>query len=376
VEYTPFRMERWQSTYEHRVRFNLSESGVHPLTPGELAELAGRDVDLSRVRLGYGQSNGSDELRARIADLYPGATDRSILVTTGGAEANFVAAWELLEPGTPAAVLVPNYMQVPGLLRSFRAPVRTVPLREEEGWQPDPDEVERAFADGARFLLVTHPNNPTGAALTAEAIEAIVEAAERHGAWILADEVYQGAEASGETTPSFWGRSPRVLVTNSLSKAYGLPGLRLGWLVGPEERIAGLWGRTDYTTIAPGSLSDALARIALEPGTRARILDRTRGIVRRNRGVLADWVERRGELFTYRPPDAGAICYLRYRAPVSSTELAETLRREQDVLVVPGDHFEMDRYLRIGFGPPEEELRAALERVGEAFDEIRAAASA
>ena len=372
MRYTPFRMERWQSTYEHRVRYNLSESGVHPMTAGELLELAGRDQPLEELRLGYGQSNGSDRLRSLVADLYPGATDASVLVTTGGAEANFVAFWQLLEPDVPAAVMVPNYGQVPGLLESFGVPVRPFALREEEGWQPDLEQLDDALEAGARFVLVTNPNNPTGAALTEEAMDGIVERAEAHGAWILADEVYQGAEVEGETTPSFWGRTERVLVTNSLSKAYGLPGLRLGWLVGAPDAVSRLWGRTDYTTIAPSTLSDALATVALDPGTRPKILERTRGIVRENLGALAEWMDDRGDLFSYRLPDAGAICYLRYHAPVNSSELAEKLRVEKDVLVVPGDHFGMDRYLRIGFGPPRAELEAALDRVAEAFREVLA----
>jgi len=370
VKLIPFRMERWQSTYEHRVRYNLSESGVHPMAVGELLALAGVDDELEAIRLGYGQSNGSDGLRERIAALYPGATEASVLVTVGGAEANFVSFWHLHEPGRPVAALLPNYMQVPGLAENFGAHVLPVHLREETGWQPDLDELREALRRGARFVLVTNPNNPTGAVLTQESMEGIVEAVEESGAWILADEVYRGAEVEGEVTPSFWGRYERVLVTNSLSKAYGLPGLRLGWIVGPPRTIQEIWGRTDYTTIAPATLSDHLARLALEPGTRARILERTRGILRRNLNALREWVEAQGGLFRYRPPDAGAICYLHYDAPVNSTVFAERLRVEQDVLVVPGDHFGMDRYLRIGFGPPREELLEALERVAAVFRDV------
>ena len=370
MRYAPFRMERWQSTYEHRVRFNLSESGVHPLTVSELLALAGRDPGLESVLLGYGQSNGSDELRALIASLYPGASDRSVLVTVGGAEANFTCFWHLFETEERAAVLLPTYGQVPGLLESFGVRLTPVTLLEEEGWQPDLDALEAALAGGARFVLVTNPNNPTGAALSPESMAAVVEASERHGAWILADEVYAGAESRGPPTPSFWGSHERVLVTNSLSKAYGLPGLRLGWIVGPEELVTTLWGRTDYTTISPASLSDFLARLALEPATRARIGERTRGIVRANLGLLEDWMAAQAGRFRYRPPDAGAICYMRYDAPIGSTDFAEKLRVEKDVLVVPGDHFGMDHYLRIGFGNRAEELTEALDRVRQAFDEV------
>ena len=373
MRYAPFQMERWQSTYEHRVRFNLSESGVHPLTVRELLELAGSDLSVGDVRLGYAQSNGSDELRALIAADYPGATDTSVLVTVGGAEANFASFWHLFETAGKAAVVVPTYGQVPGLVSSFGGDLKPVRLLEEEGWQPDLDALADALADGARFVLVTNPNNPTGAVLTTASMDGIVELTERHDAWILADEVYQGAELGASRTPSFWGRHDRVLVTNSLSKAYGLPGLRLGWIVGPEDHIAALWGRTDYSTICPASLSDALACVALDPTTRARIRERTHGIVRKNLPLLEEWMQAQEGRFRYRPPDAGAICFAHYDAPVNSSEFAEKLRVEKDVLVVPGDHFGTDEFVRIGFGNPAGELLEALERVREAFDDVVAA---
>ena len=373
VKHSPFRMERWQSTYEHRVRFNLSESGVHPLSVAELLKLADENAEwLEEVRFGYGQSNGSDHLRELIAGLYPGASEANVLVTVGGAEANFASFWYLVEPGDQAAVMLPNYMQVPGLLESFGAQSRPFRLRSADGWAPDLAMLEQALREGARFVLVTNPNNPTGKVLEEGAVDRIIELAERFGAWILADEVYRGAEIEGAETSTFWGRSERVVVTHSLSKAYGLPGLRIGWIVGPEDVIEELWGRTDYTTIAPATLSDRLAGLALEPATRSKILERTRRIVRGNLDTLRDWMDRRTHCFRYEPPDAGAICFVRYEAALGSSALAEKLRVEKDVLVVPGDHFGMDGFLRLGFGPPQDELQEALARVGEAFDEILA----
>jgi len=374
VRVQPFRMERWQSTWEHRVRYNLSESGVEPLTVAGLLALCGSGgvaaEGLDRLPLGYGQTNGSDALRARIAALYPGASDAEVVVTAGGAEANFACAWRLMEPGAAAAVMLPSYMQLPGLLASFG--VRALPfhLRAEAGWAPDLDALAAALGEGARAVVVTNPNNPTGRALTGTEMDAIAELADRHGAWILSDEVYQGAERSGVETPSFRGRAERVLVTNSLSKAYGLPGLRLGWVVGPADAVDDLWGRTDYTTIAPSTLADRLATLALAPEARARILARTRAIIARNLEVLSGWLGARSDRLRWRAPDAGAICHVRYDAPLGSVELAERLRVEQGVLVVPGDHFGTEPYLRLGFGLPEAELRAALDRVGELFDRL------
>lgn len=370
MRYTPFEMERWQSTHENRVEINLSESGVHPLTVDELIELSGRDVDVGSTLLSYGQSNGSDELRALIADQYEGATDGSVLVTVGGAEANFTCFWHLFEGGEKAAIVLPTYGQVPGLLESFGSRLIPVHLREEEGWQPDLGALEAALVDGATFVLITNPNNPTGASLSDESMDRIADLTEKHGAWILADEVYAGAESGERRTRSFWGCHDRVLITNSLSKAYGLPGLRLGWVVGPEALVTELWGRTDYTTIAPASLSDQLACVALEPATRATIGERTRGIVRANLGVIEEWMAAQEGRFRYRQPDAGAICYAHYDAAINSSDFAEKMRVEKSVLVVPGDHFGMDHYLRLGFGNPKDELLEGLRRVREAFDEV------
>jgi len=179
--------------------------------------------------------------------------------------------------------------------------------------------------------------------------------------------VYRSAEVGEDPVPSFWGRCDRVLVTNTMSKAYGLPGLRLGWVVGPEDVAERLWARTDYTTIAPASLSDALATVALSPDVRPRILARTRGIIRNNLSVLSDWMDAQGGLFSYTPPDAGAICMVRYHEPAPSLELAERLRVEHSLLIVPGAHFGIEGTMRIGFGLPEDELVEALERLGAVF---------
>lgn len=231
----PFAMERWQSTHENRVAYNLSESGVYPLTVAELLELADDRAAIQETVLSYGQSNGTDELRARIAALCPGASDANVVVTNGSAEANFVALWELIRPHDEVVILVPNYMQTYGVAEAFGARIKEVRLYEQRGWQPDPGELGAAITHRTRLVVVTNPNNPTGAILAPEAREVLVHAADRAGAWILADEVYTGAELDGPETASFWGSCPRVVATGSLSKAYGLPGLRIGWLIAPEE---------------------------------------------------------------------------------------------------------------------------------------------
>jgi aspartate/methionine/tyrosine aminotransferase len=361
-----FTLERMQSLWENLVDYNLSESGVHPLS---LAELVDGDPDaitrLAHHGLGYSQTNGTVALRERIAALYPGATPDHILVTNGTSEANFVAIWGLLEPDDELVLMLPNYMQIWGIARGFRGAVRAFHLRAETGWSPDLDELRRQVTPRTRLIAVCNPNNPTGAILRADEMRQIVECAARAGAWLLADEVYQGAERDGIRTPSFWGSYDRVIVTNGLSKAYGLPGLRIGWIAAPPELAARLWSYRDYTTIAPGALSDQIAQLALEPETRERIFARTRRILQTSYPVLSGWLRDHGALFTLTEPRAGAIAFPRYHLKLNSTALAEKLRQEQSVLIVPGDCFGMDGYVRLGYGSEAAHLQAGLARISQ-----------
>ena len=371
-----FEMERMQSTYENQVEFNLSESGVRPLTARELIEdTEGLDGLLDQP-LVYTQSNGTVDLRRNIASMYPGATIDHVEVTNGGSEANFITTFNLIEPGDEVVMLVPNYMQTWGLSRAFGGTIREWKLiedREAGRWRADLEALDRLVTSRTKMIVICNPNNPTGARLTASDLDAVARAADRHGAWILSDEVYRGAELDGRFTDSMWGRSDRVIVTSGLSKAYGLPGLRIGWIVGPPSLIASLWSYHDYVTIAPGALSDRLARIALQPERRARLFERTRGILRRNLPLIEEWLRNAGG-FHWFPPEAGAIVYVRYDYKINSTELVTRLRKEKSVLVVPGDHFGMDGFLRLGFGEPPEYNRAGLDRLKDVLASVAAVA--
>jgi len=360
-----FELERWQSVWENRVELNIAESGVEPLS---VRELLGDGADLKRVldtRLGYPQTNGSEELRGRIAALYPGARAENVLLTCGGAEANYLVTWGLIERGDEVIFMQPNYMQVAGLARGFGAGVKPWWLREELQWAPDIDELSRVLTPKTKMIAVCNPSNPTGAVLSEDTMDAICEAARKVGAWILADEVYRGAEFSGETTPSFCGRYERVLCTAGLSKAYGLPGLRTGWLVGPAEMAEKLWGYHDYTSIGPTMLTDRIAALALKPERHARLLERTRKILRDNYPAMRDWLTKHGNLFKHVAPRAGAIAWIGFRKKWNSADVAEELRAKKGVLLVPGDQFAKPGYLRIGFGEDVGKLQKALGRFDE-----------
>lgn len=357
-----FAMERMQSTWENRVAANLSESGVHPMTTRELLEADDPSALLDEP-LAYTQSNGTIALRERIAALYPGTTVDQIQVTNGGSEANFVSLWQMVEPDDEIVMMTPNYMQAWGLVRGFGGRVREWKLRLENGkYHADLDALNGLMTPKTRLILICAPNNPTGARFDRDTLKGVAAAADRVGAWILSDEIYRGAERDGVESPTIWGLSDRAIVTSGLSKAYGLPGLRIGWIVAPPEFVARTWSYHDYTTIAPGAASDFLARMALEPARRARIIERTRRVIRENYPVLESWLATQGR-FEWAAPDAGAICYAKYDLPIGSLELAERLRDEESVLIVPGVHFGMEGYVRIGFGNDRPTLDDGLARI-------------
>jgi len=365
-----FEMERWQSTWENRVEYNLSESGVHPLRISEL--LDGNDTEFLNRPLEYTQSNGTDELRKIIAAMYPGTEMENVLVTNGSSEANFLSTWSFAERGTEVVVMLPNYMQIWGLAKTLQAKVKFFRLRERDSeWKPDISGLKKAISKKTKLIAVCNPNNPTGAVMREETIDEICNIARKVGAWILADEVYQGSELDGRITPSFWGRYDKVIAVNGLSKAYAMPGIRVGWIVSTKEVASKLWSYHDYTTICPTALSDYLARKALQPEMRRKILTRTREILRTNLPIFTRWMEKHRENLSFLPPQAGAIAYVKYNLKINSSKFADRLKKEKSTLIVPGDHFGMDGYLRIGYGAPRDYLSAGLNRIDELIQSIR-----
>jgi aspartate/methionine/tyrosine aminotransferase len=368
-----FAMERYMSKHEQAVEYNLSESGVHPIS---LRELLGDDpAALDRLLdtgLGYPHANGIPALRENVALLYDGATPDHVLITVGAAEANYITMRTLLAPGDEIAVMLPNYMQIWGIARNHGLHVKPFHLHEERGWAPDLAELEAAVTPRTRLIAVCNPNNPTGRILSQAEMDAIVACAERAGAWLLADEVYRGADRlSDQENPSFYGRYDRVLAVGGLSKAYGLPGLRVGWVVGPPAVVDDIWARHEYTTLSAAMLSNKLAALALSPQVRPRVLARTRRYIRSGYPILQAWMDSHPGVFSLTPPDASAIAFVRYHLDVNSSEFAERLRRDKSVLIVPGDHFGLDRHLRIAFGLPEAYLLAGLDRMHELLVELK-----
>jgi aspartate/methionine/tyrosine aminotransferase len=371
-EFQPFEHEVMASQNEKEVEYNLSESGVHPLLLREL--LAGDPAyieTLLATEIDYAHANGNPELRENIAALYSGCTSGNVLVTVGAIEANYNSIHTLLQPGDEMAIMLPNYMQIWGVAKNHGLTMNPFHLSEENGWHLNLDELNQAVTPKTKLIAVCNPNNPTGYILTDEEMNAIIDAAEGVGAWILADEVYTGAERiTDKETPSFYGRYDKVIAAGSMSKAYGLPGLRVGWAVGPTDAIEKIWRRHEYTTLSTSIFSNKLAALALSGDVRPRIIQRTREYIRKGFPLLQQWIDRQKDTLRMVPPQAAAIAFVRYQLDINSTELANRLIQEKSVLIVPGDHFGMDKFIRISYGLPQNYLTEGLNRIQQLITDI------
>jgi len=369
-----FAMERLQSRWEHLVDCDLSESGARAVSLAELTDM-GLDLrELLATRLGYSQTNGTPALRDGIAALYPGATCDHVLVTNGTAEANYVALAALLadaQPPARCAVELPNYMQASGLARywaqggveTFRLNFDQTTATTHGGWRLDWEDVERAIRPGVTAVYITHPNNPTGAVLPESDMRRLVARCDEVGSWLVVDEVYLGTEIDRPRSPTFYGMSERVIVTSGLSKAYGIHGARIGWLVGPPSLVAECWRLRDYTTIAPATLSDAIARFAVRFDVRERLFARAVGIVREQLLLVQDFARSLEGIFAFSRPAATAMALLRYCGPDTTADLCRRLLARRSVLVVDGALLGCDGHIRLWAGAPTDRLVEGLKRI-------------
>lgn len=370
--FQPFEMERMMSRLEQTVDYNLSESGVHPM---QLKALLAHDPSLMErllnTEINYPHVNGIPPLRKNIAAMYTGATADNVLVTVGAIEANYIAIRSLLNTGDEIIVMLPNYMQIWGIAKNHALAMKTFALREENAWAPDLDELRKKVSSKTKLIAICNPNNPTGRIMTPAEMQAVVKIAENVNAWILADEVYRGAERLNEQeSPSFYGLYDKVLAIGSMSKAYGLPGLRLGWIAGPTDILDSMWARHEYITLSATLLSNHLATLALSPSVRPQILKRTREYIQKGYQRLHAWTDSHPKLFSIVEPQAAAIAFARYHIDINSTQLCDRLYKGKSVLIVPGDHFGMDHFVRISFGLPHAYLSAALDRMHQLIQEI------
>jgi aspartate/methionine/tyrosine aminotransferase len=372
-----FAVETWMNAHETKCRHNIAETCVDSITFGDLMTLTGRNGaildELAAMKLTYGAIEGSAGLRSAIATLYSGRRAEEVLVTHGAAGANALLYETLVEPGDEIVCFVPTYQQHVSIPESYGAVVKRLWLRAERRYLPDLDELASVAGPKTKLIALTNPNNPTGALIDEALLRGIVEIAERRGAWVIADEVYRGLnQANDGLSPSIAELYARGIAVGSMSKAFALAGLRLGWIVAPPELLRRVMVHRDYNTISVGMIDDHIARIALEH--REALLARNRQIVRTNLAILDDWMAGQPRL-SWVKPSAGTVTLLSYDLGMPSTVFCQRLLAGTGVLLVPGSAFEMEGCFRLGFGNATASLQAGLEGLSGFLETTAAVAS-
>lgn len=357
-----FRLETYFSRWEFSARFHLTASDAQSMPVSELLALADDDgrERWESLALGYTETRGLPALREEIARTYDAVVPEDVLCFAGAEEAILLAMQVLLEPGDHAVVLTPNYQAAETIPLSI-CEVTGVALRAEDDWALDVDAVEKALRPNTRVISVNFPNNPTGAVPNLETWQSLVRLCDDRGITLFSDEVYRGLELDRPSLPQAADLSPRALSLNVMSKAYGLPGLRIGWIACRDRSVLDRLERAKhYTSICNSAPSEILALIGLR--ARDHLLERNRGIVAANLPVFDEFFARFPELFEWQRPQGGCVCFPRYLGPDGVEAMCADLVDQAGVLLLPSSIYSSeltetptDRF-RVGvgrYGPAE-----------------------
>ena len=332
----------------------------------ELLALADDDARRrwEQLSLAYTEAAGLPALRAEVSQLFERVDPAGVFLVAGAQEGIFLLANALLSAGDDAVVVTPSYQSLHEVPRSLGAAVRPVPLRLDHGWQLDPEDVARAVTPRTRLIVINFPHNPTGAHISADVQRRLVEIADHAGAVLLSDEVYRGLESTAsDRLPLAADLSERAVSLGVMSKAFALPGLRIGWLATRNAAVLGRVARLkDYTTICNSAPSEVLALIALR--ARERVLARSRAIVAANRTAAARFFSEHADVVSWVASVAGSVAFPRFTSR-NANDVANVLVEQESTLLVPGSVFGSDpSHFRLGLGRCDlPEALACLSRV-------------
>lgn len=352
-----FRLETYFSRWEFTARYNMAASDCETMKLGDLLKLAD-DTDREaweQMTLGYTPTWGSPDLRDIIASTYAGLSSADILTFAGAEEGLYCAMLALLEPGDHAIVTVPNYQSMETLPVTIAGSVTGVPLRPENGWQLDLDDVRKALRPQTKMIAVNFPNNPTGVVAEKEVFLGLIDLCRERGIHLFSDEVYHGLERdASRRLPQAADAYEKGVSLNVMSKAYGLSGLRIGWIACRDHALLHRMERMKhYLSICNARPSEVLAGVALK--ARETILARTRGISATNAETLTAFFGAHADLYEWSAPDA-CVAFVRYLGRDGVEEHCRRLVEEAGVLLLPSSLFvsdllpvPQDRF-RVGFG--------------------------
>lgn len=373
-----FELERWMTRWEYDVVYDICESGILPMSIAELCGYIGpepaaelRELVMSMPQ-SYSEARGTLALRTVLADTYAGVTPDNILVTTGAIEANFLVFNTLLNPGDHVVAVSPAYQQLHSVPRAVGAEVDLWDVTTADGgFAYDLDRLEAVVRPDTRMIVINTPHNPTGAILDSDGLDQVLEIARARDAWVLSDEAYRWLEHPGgeRLVEPARNRYEKAISVGTMSKPFGMPGLRIGWLASTSEVVNRAWSLRDYISLSPSKLNDAIATVAIRH--REDILPRNHQIICENLAHARWWFREHAELASWSEPKAALLAMMRYSAPVESTILADRLADEAKVMLAPGSAFGLEGHLRIGIGQRQDLFAEGLRRTGEFLEGIR-----
>lgn len=359
MHFPPVLLEDWLRLYYFDNDADLSSSGAENYSLGELREMLGiRSEELDALLFRDSHTLGGAGLRQALADRFLGGATERVMVSHGSTEANFLVQTALLRPGDEVVILDPFYQQLYSIAESIGCQLRRWHLRYERGYRPDFDELAALMGPRTRMVIVNFPHNPTGATLTPDEQAELVRRCAQVGAYLVWDAAFAELAHDAPPLPDPVLSYDRALSMGTLSKAYGLPGLRVGWCFAAPELLEPFITLRDYTLIALSPLTELLAERVIRQGDLLVEPRRQQGL--RHRQRVDAWIAEHREHVEWVRPASGVCGFPRFRADLDVDAFCHRLMAEHRVLLVPGSCFRQPRHARLGFGCPEAELERGL----------------
>ena len=369
----PFAVEEWMNEYETGARYNIAETCVDSVSLDELFALTGESKDefLSKfcaTRLTYGDIWGSDALREGVCRLYRTVRPDEVVLTHGAAGANHHVFCSLISAGDRVVSIMPTYQQLYSIPEAIGADVAIMHLKQENHYLPDLDELKALVTPGTKMVCINNPNNPTGALMSRELLEQIIEIARGVDAYVLCDEVYRHLTQADGWCESVADLYEKGISVSSMSKVFSLAGIRMGWIATHDKAaVKAFLSHRDYNLISCGMFDDAVASLALRHSD--EMIRRNQAIVRENLAILDEWVQAHPH-FYYTKPQAGTTALVYYDYDIPSYEFCERLYHETGSFVTPGDCFEQPHSMRIGYACDAQTLKDGLAALADLVETL------
>ena len=359
-----FGVEEWLNVHEKSAIYDIAGVSIKALTMEELFDLSGLDKDgffaqLLKKKMDYGWIEGSPEFKTQVSSLYKDMPVDTILQTHGATGATMLALYALIEPEDHVISMYPTYQQLYDIPKSLGADVDLWEIEEDNNWLPDLDQLRRLIRPNTKMICINNANNPTGALMDTAYLEELVTIAKEVDAYIFSDEVYRSFD---QPAPSIVDLYEKGIAVNSLSKTYSIPGIRVGWVASNTEVADILRDYRDYTMICAGVFDDMVATLVLE--NKEAILKRNRQIVEENLALMDAWIAKEPKASWVRPASVStSFVKLDVNRPIE--DFALELLQDNGVLVVPGNRFDKESHVRIGYCCDKEVLQKGLEKLSQ-----------